>query len=104
MTALVPAISAAYRWQLGEILCARRVAAACQMLLRAVIRSDAMEPKRTPGAAEGTEEDIDIALEANQQERQSKAQAAQAREEQRRMQEPGRTPGKAEGVDEESDR
>jgi hypothetical protein len=58
-----------------------------------------MEPKRTPGKAEGTEEDADIALNNDPQQRQAQAAHAQRREEQNTSQEPGRTPGKAEGAD-----
>jgi hypothetical protein len=58
-----------------------------------------MEPKRTPGKAEGTEEDADNALNNDPHQRQAQAAHAQRCEEQTTSEEPGRTPGKAEGAD-----
>lgn len=53
--------------------------------------------KRTPGQAEGTEQDIDIALDENAQRRQARADAAQRQDPLAR--EPGTTPGQAEGTE-----
>ena len=59
-----------------------------------------MDPKRTPGKAEGSEEDADIALMEDEKKRQAMAQKAQQCEQQQLAQEPGHTPGSAEGTDE----
>lgn len=59
------------------------------------------EQKRTPGQAEGTEQDIEIALDENQQRRQARADSDYQREQLDR--EPGRTPGQAEGTEEQAD-
>lgn len=58
------------------------------------------EPKRTPGQAEGTEEDVQNALDEDQQRRQSQAGSAEQRE--RLDKEPGRTPEQAEGTEEQA--
>lgn len=60
------------------------------------------EPKRTPGQAEGTEEDIQNALDEDLQRRQSRAGNAEQRE--RLSREPGRTPEQAEGTEEQAEK
>ena len=55
------------------------------------------EPKRTPGQAEGSEEQVQSALNEGQQ---SKGRAQQREDLDR---EPGRTPGKAEGTEEQAE-
>lgn len=62
-----------------------------------------MEPKRTPGQAEGTEEDVKNALEQDQQRRQAQAASAHRREQADMSREPGRTPGQAEGTEEQAE-
>lgn len=59
------------------------------------------EPKRTPGQAEGTERDIDNALDENAERRQARADQSDERE--RLAREPGRTPGQAEGTEEQAE-
>lgn len=55
------------------------------------------EPKRTPGQAEGSEEQVEDALNEGQQ---SKGRAQQRED---LDQAPGRTPGQAEGTEEQAD-
>lgn len=62
-----------------------------------------MEPKRTPGQAEGTQEDVDNALDENRQRGQSRADNAHVREREALSREPGRTPGQAEGTREQAE-
>jgi hypothetical protein len=62
-----------------------------------------MEPKRTPGQAEGTQEDADNALDQDQQRRQARAVGAHQREQAALSREPGRTPGQAEGTTEQAE-
>ena len=59
------------------------------------------QAKRTPGQAEGTEQDIDIALDENAQRRQARADAAQQHDPLAR--EPGTTAGQAEGTEEQAE-
>ena len=59
------------------------------------------EPKRTPGQAEGTPEEVDNALDKNDRRRREKA--AEPREREHLQQEPGRTPEQAEGTEEQAD-
>ena len=62
-----------------------------------------MEPKRTPGQAEGTQEDADNALNSNRQQGQLRAEKAHDREHEALSREPGRTPGQAEGTREQAE-
>lgn len=59
------------------------------------------ESKRTPGQAEGTEEDVENSLNKDQQRQQSRSDKAHQREQLDR--EPGRTPEQAEGTEEQAE-
>lgn len=59
------------------------------------------EPRRTPGQAEGTEEDIENTLDQNKRRRQSRPGGAQQRA--ALDGEPGRTPEQAEGTEEQAE-
>lgn len=59
------------------------------------------QSNRTPGQAEGTEEDVRSALNENQQPR--RAGAAGERQSKRMEQEPGTTPEQAEGTEEQAE-
>ena len=62
-----------------------------------------MEPKRTPGQAEGTQEDVDNALNSDRQQGRSQAEKAHRQEQEALSREPGRTPGQAEGTTEQAE-
>jgi hypothetical protein len=62
-----------------------------------------MEAKRTPGQAEGTEEDIDNLLSGNAKGQKSSQGKTGAQQHDPLDRESGRTPGQAEGTEEQAE-